>query len=164
MLEGLSIYSTPTPPGSSHSKSSSSWTAETPKTAKDLQKQATFIQQLWRQRTRSPPSPITRAVNQVVKGCQIAMGNALLLEQEVKQLRDANTHQKRKRESRRAYIASGDILTAKEGQQRAQQAMKAIESVEQEGGQPPRKRAIPRCSDCRQLGHTRTRCLNSSTS
>lgn len=164
VLEGLSIYSTPTPPGSSHSKSSSSWTAETPKTARDLQKQAALIQKLWRQRTRSPPSPIAQAVDQVIKGCQIAMGNALLLEHEIRQLREANAYQKRKRESKKVYIASGGILTAAEGQQRVQRGLEVIEPMEQEGGEPPRKRAAPRCSDCNQLGHIRTRCPNRSTS
>lgn len=135
VLEGLSIYSTPTPPGSSHSNSSSSWTAETLKTVKDLQEQHTLIQKLWRQRTRSPPSPIAQAVNQVVKGCRIAIGNALLLEQEIQQLQAANIYQKRKRETKRTYIGSGGIMSAAEAQQRTQQALEAIASIEQEGGE-----------------------------
>lgn len=163
VLDGLSIYTTPTPPGSSHSHESSSWTAETPKTTRDLQKQAALIQQLWRQRTRSPPSPITEAVGQVIKSCQITMGNALLLEHEVKQLREANTYQKRKRNTKKAYIGSGGIMTVAEGQKRAQEALEVIESIEQRDGEPVPKRAAPRCSDCHQLGHRRTACPNRST-
>jgi len=45
---------------------------------------------------QSPPSPISQAVDQVVKGCQIAMNNAVLLEHEIKQLCVANQHQKHK--------------------------------------------------------------------
>jgi len=97
VLDQLHIQlKTPTPPGTSHSNQSSSWTAETPKNARELEKQAKLIKNLWQQCTHSPPSPISEAVDQVVKGCQIAMNNAVLLEHEIKQLCAANQRQKHK--------------------------------------------------------------------
>lgn len=159
VLDELHIQmKTSTPPGSSHSKESSSWTAETPKTTRQLQKQSELIKCLWRQRTHSPPSPINQAVEQVVKGAQMAMQNALLLEHEVKQLRAANKTQKRKWNTARTFIATGGILTGAEGQQRSQEAADLLAGVVDEGGERPRKRAPPRCSNCHQIGHIRSSC------
>lgn len=159
VLDELHIQmKTPTPPGSLHSKESSSWIAETPKTTRQLQKQSELIKHLWRQCTHSPPSPINQAVNQVVKGAQIAMQNALLLEHEVKHLCAANERKKRKRDTTRAFIAAGGILTGAEGQQRSQEAADLLGGVVDEGGERPRKRAPPRCSNCHLVGHTRASC------
>ena len=97
VLDQLHIQlKTPTLPGTSHSNQSSSWTAETPKNARELEKQAKLIKNLWQQCTHSPPSPISEAVDQVVKGCQIAINNTVLLEHKIKQLYAANQHQKHK--------------------------------------------------------------------
>jgi len=87
---------TPTLPGISHSNQSSSWTTETPKNARELEKQAKLIKNLWQQCTHSPPSSISEAVDKVVKGCQIAMNNTVFLEHEIKQLCAANQCQKHK--------------------------------------------------------------------
>jgi len=91
----------------------------------------------------------------VVKGAQMAMQNALLLEHEVKQLRAANKTQKRKRNTARTFIATGGILTGAEGQQRSQEAADLLAGVVDEG-ERPRKRAPPRCSNCHQIGHIRS--------
>ena len=67
VLDELHIQmKTSTPPGSSHSKESSSWTAETPKTTKDLKKQGILVRHLLGRRTASP-CPVNQAVNQVIK-------------------------------------------------------------------------------------------------
>ncbi|KKA22215.1 hypothetical protein T310_3779 [Rasamsonia emersonii CBS 393.64] len=159
VLDQLHIQlKTPTPPGTSHSNQLSSWTAETPKNARELEKQSELIKRLWRQHTRSPPSPISQAVDQVVKGCQIAMNNAVLLEHEIKQLRVANQRQKRQQETARSYIATGGILTAEEGQQLAQQAAELQAEVADQADMQPRRRAPPRCSNCNIQGRTRVSC------
>ena len=96
VLDSLHFQSDMTPPGSSHSKSSSSWTAETPRTTKDLKKQGGLVRHLLGRRIASP-CPFNQAVNQVIKGCEIATNNnALLLDHEVHRLRMANQRQKRK--------------------------------------------------------------------
>jgi hypothetical protein len=48
------------------------------------------------------------------------MHNAVLLADENKQLRAANERQKKKQARRRAYIATGGILTVREGLNRTQ--------------------------------------------
>lgn len=45
---------------------------------------------------QSPPSPTNQALNQLLKGYQMAMHNAALLAKEVKELRAANEKKKRK--------------------------------------------------------------------
>ncbi|RJE17421.1 hypothetical protein PHISCL_10242, partial [Aspergillus sclerotialis] len=135
--------STPNPEPIHSSQESSSWTAGTPQTTRQLEKQSNLIKGLWRRRTNSPSSPIRRAVDQVVKGCQIAMQNAVLLDHEIKQLREANKHQKRKREIPRSYIATGGILTGEEGQRRAQEASIQQEK-RQDNSERPRQRAPQR--------------------
>ena len=122
-------------------------------------KQTTASHVIARQRDQAiTPSPINQAVEQVVKGAQMAMQNALLLEHEVKQLRAANKTQKRKRDTTRTFIAAGGILTGAEGQQRSQEAADLHAGVVNEGGERPRKRAPPRCSNCHQIGHIRSSC------
>lgn len=56
----------------------------------DLERQAALLKDLFKRRTQSPPTPTDRAVNQLLKGCQIAMHSAVLLASENAQLRVAN--------------------------------------------------------------------------
>jgi hypothetical protein len=51
-----------------------------------LQKQASSVKAFLPMSSRSPPSPLNCAINQVLKACQIAMQSAALLEKEVSDL------------------------------------------------------------------------------
>ena len=55
-----------------------------------------------------------RAVNQLVKGCQIAMYSTVILEIENKDLRAANKKVKKKRTIKRTYIGKGGALNSSE--------------------------------------------------
>ncbi|KAL1986328.1 hypothetical protein VTN96DRAFT_9566 [Rasamsonia emersonii] len=46
---------------------------------------------------QSPPSPINVALNQLIKGCQLAMNSAVILAKENHDLQAANEKQKQKR-------------------------------------------------------------------
>ena len=72
--------------------------------------------------SQSSSSPANQALNQLVKDCQIAIHNAVLLAQENKELQAANQCQKRKRNAPRFYIATKGILTGVEELQHAQEA------------------------------------------
>jgi len=109
---------------------------------------------------QSSPSPISQAVDQVIKGCQIAMNNAVLLEHEIKQLHMANQYQKHKQETARSYIATRRILTAEEGQQLAQQAAELQAEAADQADMQPRRYTPPQCSNCNIQGHTRVSCPN----
>ena len=60
---------TPTPPGSRSTNSM----PKTPHNLKQLEKQASTIKKLLRNRTQSPSSPTKSALDQLIKGCEIAM-------------------------------------------------------------------------------------------
>ncbi|CDM38462.1 Probable transposable element [Penicillium roqueforti FM164] len=59
-------------------------------TGKELRRQTSSIKALLRTRSRSPPSPSDRALNQLVKGFRLTMQGAILLAKENKDLRAAN--------------------------------------------------------------------------
>jgi hypothetical protein len=88
---------TPTPPPSRGSDSSRNFTPKTPFTEKELRRQASSIKALLRTRSRSPPSPSDRALNQLVKGFCLTIQGTILLAKENKELRAANEKQKQKR-------------------------------------------------------------------
>jgi hypothetical protein len=148
---------TPTPPGTPHS-SQASWATATPHNVRQLELQAEKVKKYLKRRTQSPPSPTERAVDQLVKGCQIAMHSAAILARENRELKAANTKQKRKRETRRTYISQGEGLTVKEGMDRVRRVNKVERGVIEQASPQPRKRAVQQCSVCGILGHTARTC------
>jgi len=62
----------------------------TPHNLRQLEKQVSTIKKLLRQRTQCPPSPTKSALNQFVKGCEMAMNSAIILSKENQDLRAAH--------------------------------------------------------------------------
>ena len=112
---------TPTPPAS-ETAIAACQTPKTSYTVAQLAQEYTTIKGLLKRRSKSPPSPMEQTLKRVVKGCQMAMHNTALLASEIKDLRVMSARQKRKRETPCSYIASGGVLTAEEGQERAKRA------------------------------------------
>ena len=133
------------------------WEAETPHNLTELRQQTMLLQGLLRG-SHSPPSPTIRAVNQVVKGCQLAMHGAALLASENEQLRIANARQKAKRGGKRAFIATGGILTMEEGADLAQGQIVGQNRNPLEGEALRKTRAKPRCSLCNSPEHKAPQC------
>src|SRR5580700_11897298 len=104
---------TPTPPLAT-ALEQGPWIPETPHNTTQLELQSKAIKDYIKRRTKSPPSPTDYALNQLVKGCQMAMNSAILLAEENRQLRAENERQKKK-VKRRSYIATGGVLTVQEG-------------------------------------------------
>lgn len=77
---------TPTPPGSQSSISA----PKTPYNLKQLTKQAFKVNQLLRHRTQSPPSPTKTALNQLIKGFEVALNSAAILAKDNQDLRAAH--------------------------------------------------------------------------
>ena len=86
---------TPTPPPSRGSQSSA-WEPTTPSNYKQLQKQASSIKKLLQRRSKSPPSPLNSAIDQVLKACQITMQSTAFLARENELLRASNEKIRRK--------------------------------------------------------------------
>ena len=133
------------------------WSPETPYNVAQLELQAKAIKEHLSHRIDSPPSPTNQILNQLVKGCQLAMNNAILLTEVNKQLRATNERQKRKR-ARREYIATGGILTIQEGLGRSQTTRPEPESGVVNQTAVVQMRAPRMCSVCRSLEHTACTC------
>jgi hypothetical protein len=91
------------------------WAPEILHNIAELELQTKAIKDYLQRRTKSPPSPIEAALNQLVKGCAMAMNSTILLVEENRQLRAINAKQVKKRVRRRTYIATGGTLTIQEG-------------------------------------------------
>jgi hypothetical protein len=168
VLSKLNIQlNTPTPPGSRPSSQSSYFSPKTPATVAELLKQASSIKAFLKRRSNSPPTPSKTALNQLIKGCQIAMQNGILLEQEIKDLRAANAvvKQKRTRTNRHiAYQAGVSVQEAQELIRSTEQPNPPVQPVPEDGVQtnqttiaPPKRRTYT-CSVCNQVGHRMFQC------
>jgi hypothetical protein len=91
------------------------WVPETPYNTHQLERQAATIRSFIQRRSKSPPTPTDIALNQLVKGCELAMQSVVLLAAENEKLRIANERQKRKRQLKRRYISKQSALSAAEG-------------------------------------------------
>ncbi|EDN11036.1 conserved hypothetical protein [Histoplasma mississippiense (nom. inval.)] len=130
---------TPTPPGTSHS-SQASWATATPHNIHQLEQQTKKVKGYIKHRTQSPPSPTDRALNQLVKGCQMAMHSAAILAAE-----------NRKRERGRTYVAQEGALGVEEGLDRVRSINEWERGVVEAAESQPRRRAAPQCSDLKSI-------------
>ena len=163
VLEKLHIQlKTPTPPGSQSTNSE----PKTPYNLKQLQKQASTIKKLLRQRTESPSSPTKAALGQLIKGCEMAMNSGVFLAKENQNLRAAQEKQTQKRKRSNKQIATQEGLSIEEGQSLLQSRNRVDEAIPAMPADPPHEaerphvRAPPRCSDCHVIGHRRLQCPN----
>lgn len=161
---------TPTPPGSRSSNPQASWVPGTPHNIVELERQATAIKGFLKQRTRSFPSPTNAALNQLIKGCQLAMNSAVILGKENRELRAANERQKQKRRRSNKQISHTGGLSLQEARDLIESRNQVPEAPVASGvetaapASPPRTRAPTRCSDCRIIGHRRLQCPNRNIS
>ncbi|KAJ5568130.1 hypothetical protein N7450_001957 [Penicillium hetheringtonii] len=156
---------TPTPPPS-RSSQASIFCPHTPVNVDELYKQAASIKAFLKRRSKSPPSPSQTALNQLIKGCQIAMQNGIFLEQENKQLREENTVQKKKRTRTTRWIAHDNGLSVQEAMELEEahnaffQAIPGPRVPPAQDTQTPKARALPKCGNCSEIGHKKNACPN----
>lgn len=105
------------------------WQSGTPYNITDLEHQVALLKGLIQQHPQGLPTPTNNVLNQLVKGCQMAIHNAVLLASENTELCATNKKQKAKREAKRTYIANGGTLTVAEGARLAQQAQESQNEV-----------------------------------
>jgi hypothetical protein len=151
---------TPSPPSSRGSDSSRNFTPKTPFTEKELRRQASAIKALLRTRSQSP-SPL---IDQVIKGFQISIYGALLLEKEASDLRAENEKKKQKRDRSKRQIPAPEGLSVSEASALILQPGEASEVPPQgqPGGPSGHSQAPTRaprgCGICRKPGHRRETC------
>ena len=161
VIETLNIrLKTPTPPRSSGSE----FSMKTPQNPKQLGKQASSVKALLRRRSTSPTSPTQRAVDQLMKGCEMAMHNAIFLGQQNKLLRNANAKQTIKRAKsaqqllyRGGYIAR-EINELVVVEKNAKEPVEPAVAGPSETMQSLPHRAPPQCTECWERGHKRNQC------
>jgi hypothetical protein len=104
-----------TPPSTAHGPldGDREWTAKTPYTTAEVQKQMQLIKRLISRNSESPPN---EAVRQLAKAAESTMHQVILLRHQMTELRAANEKQKRKCTALRSFIATGGVLTGSEGQ------------------------------------------------
>ena len=88
----------------------------------------------------------------------MAMHSAVILVEENRQLRSKNKRQKKKRAKRKAYIATGGVLSVQEGLNRLQIASTELVGRVTDQGSAVQTRAPRTCSLCRSLAHTARTC------
>lgn len=123
-----------------------------------LQHQTELTKQYLTRRTQSPPSSTERAVNQLIKGRELAMHNAVLLTDEYKKVLAENQRQKRKRVQKRTFIAKGGVLSDTEAQDLIEKGNNSRTEVAENAQSRVQQRAPRKCSLCSSLVHTARTC------
>jgi len=126
-----------------------------------LELQSKAIKDYLKRRTKSLPSPTELALDQLVKGCEMAMNSAILLAEENRQLRAINAKQVKKRAKRRTYIATGGTLTIQEGLELSEPTVEPVIGVASgvATDEPIVRTRAPRtCSICGSQSHTARTC------
>ncbi len=90
------------------------WQPETPHNINQLEQQAKLIKSYLQRRSKSPPSPTDAAIDQLVKGCQMAMHGAIILADETEKLRDANERLMRRKARKKKHLSKNKTLTVAE--------------------------------------------------
>lgn len=153
---------TPTPPGSQSTNS----VPQTSYNLKQLGKQASTIKKLLRHHTNSPPTPSKSALNQLIKGCEMAMNSAVLLAKENEDLHIAHEKQAQKKKHSNRQIAIQEGLSIEEGQSLLESRNQAEEAIPAPPAEPALEaeqhsvQAPPQCSDCHIIGHKQLQCPN----
>ena len=148
---------TPTPPLAT-TLTQGPWVPETPHNTTQLELQSKAIKDYIKHCTKSLLSPTNLALNQLVKGCQMAMNSAILLAEENRQLQAENERQKRKKAKKRSYIAKGGVLIVQEGLDLSRIANEGLQSGVATQEAIVRTRAPRTCSLCRSQSHTARTC------
>jgi hypothetical protein len=93
------------------------WQPETRHNPTQLEQQLATIKSYLKAQSKSPHTPTDWALNQLVKGCQMAMQSAALLASENEQLRAANEKQTQKRNLKRRYTSKSTVISVGEASQ-----------------------------------------------
>ena len=158
------VVRTPSPVSSAESL----WESKTPRTIRDISRQATYIRSLRRQQRATTLSPSDPAFNQLLKGFERVVTEKAILLVENEALRTENQRQKRKRAQRRQTVARGGTLSVQSGQDIVvdSEVQEQIEvkvysaEIANSSNQQDRHRirAPPLCSKCGSFEHTARIC------
>ncbi|CAK39711.1 transposase Tan1-Aspergillus niger [Aspergillus niger] len=141
---------------------------QTPHNIKHLLKHQKSVERLLRKRQASPTSPTNSTLRQLLKGCELAITNSIILAKENAELRASHEKQLQKRKRSRKQVIYTEGTTVEEAQ-RAIQEVEEVQNDEDIEVEPQSQytetpsRAPPRCSNCFNIGHRRTQCSKPPT-
>ena len=101
------------------------------------------------------PSVMDKAMEKVIKGAEMTMQNALLLQQQNHQLQAENQYRKKRKQRAKHFIQDGGSLTVADVRQQEEEQRRELERDKQSRLCRP-----PKCSDCGIIGHNRCQCTN----
>jgi hypothetical protein len=113
----LCTISRPLTPPELRAATNDRWVPETPHNVHQLERQVAAIKGFIQRRSKSSPSPTDMALNQLVKGCELAMHSVVLLAAENEKLLTANERQKCKRQLKQRFTSKESALSAAEATQ-----------------------------------------------
>ncbi|OJK02386.1 hypothetical protein ASPACDRAFT_58706 [Aspergillus aculeatus ATCC 16872] len=142
------------------SQDSRSTISKTPVNTNQFKKQEARLEQLL---SGVADTPMKSALDYVFKGAEMALNRAVLLEQEVRELRWANERLNTKKRRRNKQLTGLNGFTVDEAREAFQREYEKDKALQIEDQNQPRRRAPPRCSECGVQGHIRTRCPNRRT-
>ena len=151
---------TPTPPSTSHSNQStqSFGVGKTPVNLHQLEHQKKKIAYFKQHIDVVSPSLMDKAMEKVIKGAEMTMQNALLLQQQNYQLQEAHQYRRKRKERAKHFIQDGGSLTVAEVRQQEEEQRRELERDAQ--SQPSRPRRPQKCSNCGVVGHNRRQCTS----
>ena len=148
------IPKTPTPPSTSHSNQSFG-IGQTPANICQLEQQKKKIEYL---KGTVSPSVVDEAMKKVIKGAELTMQNALLLQQQIHQLESENQYRRKRKGRTKHFIQNGGSLTVAEVKKQEEEQRRELERDAQP--RPPRPRRPQKCTICGVLGHNRRQCTS----
>ncbi|CEL10571.1 hypothetical protein ASPCAL13688 [Aspergillus calidoustus] len=157
---------TPTPPGSRGGALTSSSTLATPYTVHQLHKKVSSVKKMLARGRQTSFSPSKQALDELIKGCEMAIYNTAMTLKELNDLRAESQiqQQKKGRSKRQMSPIAGlqvqearDLITLRNEQLNVDEGGHSSSTPLASGA---RKRAPPRCSECGIQGHIRTGCPN----
>ena len=134
---------------------------KTPRNLKQLDSHFKAIQGYIQRRSKSPPSPTDQALGMLVKGCQMAMHEVVLLGEENSKLRAANQKQKAKKQGRSKHVSKKKVLTIAQGQEILRPPETPVVVPEQPRVQPAARvnsGRLPMCWKCNAFDHVASAC------
>ena len=151
---------TPTPPSTSHSNQStqSFGIGKTPVNLHQLEHQKKKIMSFKQHADVVSPSVIDKAMEKVIKGAEMTMQNALLLQQQIYQLESENQYRRKRKERAKHFIQDGGSLTVAEVRQQEEEQRRELERDAQP--QPSRACRPQKCSNCGIFSHNRCQCTS----
>jgi hypothetical protein len=138
----------------------------TPHTVRHLHKKVFSVKKLLDRDLPSPSVPSKRLLDELIKGCKLAIYNSAFTLKELHDIRAESQIQQQKRKRSKRQISPNNGLQVSEARDLITLRNKQLNidtggpssSTPQPSG--PRKRAPPKCSECGIQGHIRTQCPN----